>query len=54
MDEQSLDQELDGKWAHYVAQMWARDWSDPREDIYTLEDGQPVSDEMQHDWNRTQ
>jgi hypothetical protein len=30
------------KWAAAVAQAWANDWSDPREDIYTLEDGEPL------------
>ena len=30
-----------GSWARAVIQLWARDWSDPREDIYTLEDGEP-------------
>lgn len=29
-------------WRQGVAQIWARDWSDPREDIYTLEDGEPM------------
>ena len=28
-------------WAEGVAQAWAGDWSDPREDIYTLQDGDP-------------
>lgn len=28
-------------WARGIAQAWAADWSDPREDIYTLEDGKP-------------
>jgi len=28
-------------WAQGVAHIWARDWSDPREDIYTLQDGEP-------------
>lgn len=31
-------------WRQGVAQIWARDWSDPREDIYTLEDGEPIDD----------
>ncbi|TMQ29027.1 MAG: hypothetical protein E6K70_26260 [Planctomycetota bacterium] len=31
-----------GKWAAAVAQSWADDWSDPREDIYTSEDGKPL------------
>ncbi len=30
-----------GSWSRAVVQLWARDWSDPREDIYTLEDGEP-------------
>jgi len=30
-------------WANEVAQSWAQEWSDPREDIYTLEDGEPVN-----------
>ena len=29
-------------WIAAIAQIWARDWSDPREDIYTLEDGLPI------------
>jgi hypothetical protein len=31
-------------WGQSVGQIWARDWSDPREDIYTLEDGEPIND----------
>jgi hypothetical protein len=31
----------DGSWSRAVIRLWARDWSDPREDIYTLEDGEP-------------
>jgi hypothetical protein len=29
----------DGDWRALITQSWAKDWSDPREDIYTLEDG---------------
>lgn len=29
-------------WAQAVSAAWATEWSDPREDIYTLEDGKPV------------
>jgi hypothetical protein len=28
-----------GDWERSVARVWAADWSDPAEDIYTLEDG---------------
>ena len=31
-------------WRQGIAEIWARDWSDPREDIYTLEDGEPIND----------
>jgi hypothetical protein len=30
-------------WAHGVAKEWAPELLDPRQDIYTLEDGQPVN-----------
>ena len=35
-------EEMDN-WSQAVAQAWAADWSDPREDIYTLEDRKPVT-----------
>jgi hypothetical protein len=35
-----VEEEADD-WAAAVSQRWAADWSDPREDIYTLEDGKP-------------
>ncbi len=28
-------------WHALINQSWAKNWSDPREDIYTLEDGKP-------------
>jgi hypothetical protein len=31
----------EGNWRALINQAWARDWNDPREDIYTLEDGEP-------------
>jgi hypothetical protein len=31
----------DGSWQAAVAAIWEPDWSDPREDIYYLEDGKP-------------
>jgi hypothetical protein len=30
------------QWAAAVAEAWANDWNDPREDIYTLEHGKPL------------
>jgi hypothetical protein len=30
-------------WAHGVAEEWAAELSDSRQDIYTLEDGQPLN-----------
>lgn len=29
-------------WEHGVAAEWAEDLADPRQDIYTLDDGEPV------------
>jgi hypothetical protein len=29
-------------WARAIGRIWEADWSDPREDIYSLEDGEPV------------
>lgn len=29
-------------WIAGVNRAWAEDWSDPREDIYTLDDGEPI------------
>jgi hypothetical protein len=31
-------------WSHGVAKEWADDLGDSRQDIYTLEDGQPVNE----------
>lgn len=38
------EDENDQSWAQGIAALWAADWNDPREDIYTLEDGKPVDD----------
>ena len=32
----------DDGWSAGVAAIWARDWSDPREDIYDETDGEPI------------
>lgn len=37
------ESEASENWSQAVAQVWAADWSDPREDIYTLEDGKPLT-----------
>jgi hypothetical protein len=37
-----LDDEKSHAWEAAIAQDWAADWSDPREDIYTAEDGKPT------------
>ena len=31
----------EGDWQALINHSWERDWNDPREDIYTLEDGEP-------------
>jgi hypothetical protein len=35
------EEEEEGDWRALINQSWAKEWSDPREDIYTLEDGKP-------------
>jgi hypothetical protein len=42
---QKDDTESDDDWSRWVAHIWSRDWSDPREDIYTLEDGTPIDEQ---------
>ena len=32
----------DKSWITGVNQAWAEDWDDPREDIYTINDGEPL------------
>lgn len=32
------------EWPTGVSRDWAADWSDPREDIYTITDGEPVDE----------
>jgi hypothetical protein len=38
------DSEEGDDWFPSVARVWAADCSDPREDIYTLEDGKPETE----------
>ncbi|HWG46556.1 MAG TPA: hypothetical protein VN688_27590 [Gemmataceae bacterium] len=35
------EEDEEGDWQSFINHSWAKDWSDPREDIYTLEDGKP-------------
>jgi hypothetical protein len=37
------EDEAGARWAEGVAREWAEDLTDPRQDIYTWEDGQPVN-----------
>ncbi len=41
-DENDGEDEAGAGWARAVAAAWADEWADPREDIYTVEHGQPV------------
>ena len=36
------EDEAGGMWAHGIAAAWSAELQDPREDIYSLDDGQPV------------
>ena len=37
------EDEAGGVWAHGIAAEWSAELQDTREDIYTLDDGQPVN-----------
>jgi hypothetical protein len=37
------EDEAGSLWAQGIASEWSTELSDPREDIYTLDDGQPVN-----------
>jgi hypothetical protein len=37
------EDEAGGDWEAGVAREWSAELSDPRQDVYTLEDGQPVN-----------
>jgi hypothetical protein len=37
----ATEEETEGEWRALINQSWSKDWNDPREDIYTLEDGTP-------------
>ena len=34
--------EVEGRWQEMISREWRSELSDPREDIYTLDDGEPV------------
>lgn len=34
--------DAEDNWAAMISAIWARDWSDPRADIYMLEDGSAI------------
>ena len=36
------EDEADGAWTQGISKEWANELSDSRQDIYTLQDGQPV------------
>ena len=38
----SGEDEAGGMWAHGIAAEWSAQLQDPREDVYTLDDGRPV------------
>ena len=39
----SGEDEAGGVWTHGIAAEWSAQLQDPREDIYTLDDGRPVN-----------
>ena len=41
VEQPTTEEDEDRDWLDLINHSWATDWSDPREDIYTLEDGKP-------------
>lgn len=41
VEQRTTEEDEERDWLVRINQSWAKDWSDPREDIYTLEDGKP-------------
>jgi hypothetical protein len=42
------EDEAGARWAEGVAREWAAELTDPREDIYSFEDGEPVQQAKPH------
>ena len=42
LPDEETEENAEAVWAQGLAREWAADWDDPREDIYTLADGEPV------------
>ena len=40
----ATEEDEEGDWHQLIDHSWAKEWSDPQEDIYTLEDGKPSHD----------
>ncbi len=40
----ATEEDEEGDWRALINHTWGKDWSDPREDIYTMEDGAPSHD----------
>jgi hypothetical protein len=41
MNNPATEEDEERAWLALINHSWAKDWSDPREDVYTLEDGKP-------------
>lgn len=41
VEQPTTEEDEERCWLDLINHSWAKDWSDPREDIYTLEDGKP-------------
>lgn len=44
MDNPATAEDEERDWLAFINNSWAKDWSEPREDIYTVEDGKPSHD----------
>ncbi|MGH8175363.1 MAG: hypothetical protein ACREV5_03760 [Steroidobacter sp.] len=44
LSEDDVEDEAGGAWSAAIAREWASELADPRQDIYTMDDGEPADD----------
>lgn len=44
VEQHTTDDDEERDWLVLINHSWVKDWSDPREDVYTMEDGKPSHD----------
>lgn len=41
VEQLTTEEDAERDWLALINQSWAKDWGDPREDMYTSDDGRP-------------